>query len=286
MITWAQNFEDIYIRKFYDNFANQYVDSDKFMNFIDIGAWEPVLDSVSKHFIDSGWSGLLIDANPEIVKKIKNEYLGNKNISVLNFAVTNSNQKYVSLFVPKNTTGWASLNVGHVESLSEDYSCIKVQAIGLDDLILSYNKFIFFVKIDAETYEENIIQPHVNNGQVVLFVLEKVSDKIIDLMKKKNYDYKFNDGLNGYFVNNNFDKVKSPLPINVIEDANWVPAKKHFLAASLVSEYNLKIEELKEQIVKLNFENVKLELNLNQVTNSLSMKVTLPLRKLKNLFRK
>ena len=105
-------------------------------------------------------------------------------------------------------------------------------------------------------------------------------------MKKKNYDYKFNDGLNGYFVNNNFDKVKSPLPINVIEDANWVPAKKHFLAASLVSEYKIKIEELKEQIVKLNYENVKLESNLNQVTNSLSMKVTLPLRKLKNLFRK
>lgn len=54
MITsYAQNFEDILL---YRTFKHQ-----KKGHYVDIGAWHPVQDSVTKLFYDLGWSGINVE---------------------------------------------------------------------------------------------------------------------------------------------------------------------------------------------------------------------------------
>lgn len=56
MVSYAQNFEDVYLaRAFRGQTAGTYVD---------VGAWDPVADSVTKHFYDLGWSGVNIEPIP------------------------------------------------------------------------------------------------------------------------------------------------------------------------------------------------------------------------------
>lgn len=53
MISYAQNFEDVVLNRVFHGVANG--------RYIDIGAWHPTLDSVTKHFYDHGWSGVNVE---------------------------------------------------------------------------------------------------------------------------------------------------------------------------------------------------------------------------------
>ncbi len=53
MLTYAQNFEDVILARL---FAEK---SDGF--YIDIGAWDPTLHSVTRHFYDQGWRGINVE---------------------------------------------------------------------------------------------------------------------------------------------------------------------------------------------------------------------------------
>jgi FkbM family methyltransferase len=63
MISYAQNFEDVVLnRVFHDVACGRY---------IDIGGYDPEIDSVTKHFYDRGWSGL----NVEPVERFHRKFL-------------------------------------------------------------------------------------------------------------------------------------------------------------------------------------------------------------------
>jgi len=53
MLTYAQNFEDVMLARL---FAGQ---EDGF--YIDIGAWDPTLHSVTRHFYELGWRGINVE---------------------------------------------------------------------------------------------------------------------------------------------------------------------------------------------------------------------------------
>lgn len=53
MISYAQNFEDVVLNRVFHN-----VDQG---HYIDIGAFDPAIDSVTKHFYDRGWSGVNVE---------------------------------------------------------------------------------------------------------------------------------------------------------------------------------------------------------------------------------
>ena len=53
MISYAQNFEDVVLERVFHGVANG--------RYIDIGGYDPVQDSVTKHFYDRGWSGVNVE---------------------------------------------------------------------------------------------------------------------------------------------------------------------------------------------------------------------------------
>lgn len=63
MISYAQNFEDVMLdRVFKDLDAGFY---------IDVGAWDPDSDSVTRHFYERGWRGVNIEPNPAYLARLR-----------------------------------------------------------------------------------------------------------------------------------------------------------------------------------------------------------------------
>lgn len=56
MISYAQNFEDVILARVFKGQTSGF--------YIDVGVWQPTVDSVSRHFYDLGWSGVNIEALP------------------------------------------------------------------------------------------------------------------------------------------------------------------------------------------------------------------------------
>lgn len=53
MISYAQNFEDVVLNRVFHTITQGH--------YIDIGAFDPAIDSVTKHFYDRGWSGVNVE---------------------------------------------------------------------------------------------------------------------------------------------------------------------------------------------------------------------------------
>jgi FkbM family methyltransferase len=62
MISYAQNFEDVMLWRALKDI--------KYGVYIDVGANDPVIDSVTKIFYDQGWSGINIEPIPQWYEKL------------------------------------------------------------------------------------------------------------------------------------------------------------------------------------------------------------------------
>jgi FkbM family methyltransferase len=75
MISYAQNFEDVVLSRVFHG-----VDRGR---YIDIGAFDPVIDSVTKHFYDRGWSGVNVEAVERFHRKFVEQRPRDWNINVV-----------------------------------------------------------------------------------------------------------------------------------------------------------------------------------------------------------
>jgi FkbM family methyltransferase len=56
MITYAQNFEDVMLERLFQGTDCGF--------YVDIGAWDPTIHSVTQHFYDKGWHGINVEPIP------------------------------------------------------------------------------------------------------------------------------------------------------------------------------------------------------------------------------
>ncbi|HEX4169523.1 MAG TPA: FkbM family methyltransferase [Bryobacteraceae bacterium] len=65
MISYAQNFEDVMLRRVFRDRTDGF--------YVDVGAMDPVTESVTKFFYDQGWSGINIEPNEWFYNKLMQE---------------------------------------------------------------------------------------------------------------------------------------------------------------------------------------------------------------------
>jgi hypothetical protein len=65
MLSYAQNREDVLLARALSSVKNGF--------YVDVGANDPVHDSVTKHFYDQGWSGINIEASPTWFAKLQEQ---------------------------------------------------------------------------------------------------------------------------------------------------------------------------------------------------------------------
>lgn len=63
MISYAQNGEDVVLARLFDR--------QPVGHYVDVGAWDPVIDSVTKHFYDRGWRGVNVEPHPQCAAQLR-----------------------------------------------------------------------------------------------------------------------------------------------------------------------------------------------------------------------
>src|SRR5438105_3464493 len=102
LISYAQNGEDILLHRALHDVKNGF--------YVDVGAWDPTLDSVTKHFYDRGWRGINIEPG-QIFQKLAAERPEDLN---LNIAVSDRSG-LVELYESPANSGLSSLEIAHVD---------------------------------------------------------------------------------------------------------------------------------------------------------------------------
>src|SRR5688572_29493242 len=115
MISYAQNFEDVILARTFRGISSGF--------YIDVGAWDPTVDSVTRHFYDSGWSGINIEPNPLFYERLVLERPRDIN---LNCAVSDAPE--VGPFYVFDDTGTSTFDKGISDYFSSRFSVREIKA--------------------------------------------------------------------------------------------------------------------------------------------------------------
>ena len=206
-ITYAQNREDIILSGFFTEIKRGF--------YVDIGANEPTLDSVTKYFYDKGWSGINVEPIPVLYEKLKEERPRDINV---NLGIGDKKGTAILRYYPHGD-GLSTMSDKMAKSYEErpTQSTLKVDKITvpvvtLNDLFEKYakNKTINFIKIDVEGYEEAVIKGNDwkrYRPQIICIEANHVFDDWKSILHKSKYSIVFFDGLNEYYAAEEFKKT-------------------------------------------------------------------------------
>lgn len=269
MISYAQNFEDVILQRALSKIVRGY--------YIDIGAQEPEVDSVSNHFYSSGWSGINVEPVPlfaEALRKARPRDI------VLEKAITVMNGP-IELFEIENT-GLSTL----LGSLNEKYisegrisNTLIVETLTLDALFETITEEeVHWMKIDVEGSEEFTLRSwqksEVRPWIVVVEATEPTTQNSSfnaweGILLDKDYSYVYGDGLNRFYLHKNHSELKDffAFPPNIFDDFELSGQGSQPFTRLL----NRKVEELQNSKEDLhgqvnNLQNINQELN-GQVDN-------------------
>src|SRR5690554_3122350 len=148
LISYAQNFEDVMLWRALKHVENGF--------YIDIGAQDPVIDSVSLVFYEHGWRGVHIEPTDYYSRKLKKS---RPDEIVTQVAIGGFDEKLE--FYDFSGTGLSTADKTIAEQHSADgFQSIKkeVASTTLDDLLSSYaQREIHWLKIDVEGFEKKVI---------------------------------------------------------------------------------------------------------------------------------
>jgi len=148
MISYAQNREDVLLARAFEQQTSGF--------YIDIGANHPTYDSVTRHFYESGWSGINVEPG-ETYSELARERPRDTN---LNLAI--SNRPGTIAYYEFPGTGLSTLCVAEVAArMDEGRTPVQrqVEALTLKSICESYvSREIDFISIDVEGHEREVIE--------------------------------------------------------------------------------------------------------------------------------
>lgn len=149
MISHAQNFEDVILRRLFHHVERGF--------YIDAGAWDPDQDSVTKHFYDRGWSGLNIEPVPRFHERFVRKRPRDIN---LNCVVSDTEGELT--FKEYGESGLSTLceqfRPETVIGMGFPRSEYKVRSATLASLVREWRiSEVHFLKIDVEGAERQVL---------------------------------------------------------------------------------------------------------------------------------
>jgi FkbM family methyltransferase len=150
MISYAQNGEDVRLARVFGHQSQGF--------YIDIGACDPLLDSVTKHFYDRGWTGINIEPGAQAFGALAAARPRDRNLNVGLSDRTGLRTFYEAV----DSLGMSSFNEDFVGGLRRDgYACVErpVAVRTLAEICAEEvgERPIDFLKIDVEGHEWAVI---------------------------------------------------------------------------------------------------------------------------------
>jgi len=148
-ISYAQNFEDVMLWRALKHVENGF--------YIDIGAQDPVVDSVSLAFYERGWRGIHV----EPVLDYANQLAAARPDETIIPAVVGSGSGLLTFFAFPNTGLSTSNSIIAQRHQKNGFQCVetKVPFISLDEILeANNNRPVHWLKLDVEGVEKNVLE--------------------------------------------------------------------------------------------------------------------------------
>jgi len=216
MISYAQNFEDVILNRVFWGKTGGF--------YVDVGAWDPTVDSVTRHFYDLGWSGINVEPATEPFGALQNQRPRDINLNVALGDCMETRD-----FFEVHDTGLSTFRTEILDDLPKfgfDHVVRPVEVTTLNEVCQTHvDGPIDFMKIDVEGWEEAVIRggdwqtfrPAVLVIEAVLPRLDAFSEAasppsnaangnapvrtgFASLLSDEGYELCFFDGLNEFYV--------------------------------------------------------------------------------------
>jgi len=298
-VSYAQNYEDVMLWR-----ALKHIDKGF---YIDVGAWSPDIDSVSKAFHERGWQGINIEPNPGYIAQYAEKRRKDINLCV---AVSDHVGEAEMYFV--SNPGLSSLDrsiaEGHI-SLGWETTPANVKIRTLVDICEEHclKRDIHFLKIDAEGFEEQVLRgndwAHFRPWVIVVEATLPMSqvenhEEWEPILLNARYSLAYVDGLNRFYVAVEHEELLAAFkyPPNVFDDLKVITevqseakakqaeekAKqaeaKAKQAESKAKQAESKAKQTEAEAKQTEAEAEKIRIELHRVYNSRSWQITEPLR--------
>jgi len=238
MISYAQNFEDVILNRLFHNVPVG--------RYIDVGAYDPVVDSVTKHFYDKGWSGVNVEPVTRFHAKFEEQRPRDWNLNVV-LGPKQGKVEFSEWGDSGLSTYCDTMDAKALKSLGLAKTTHSVSMITLADVTSQLDgQDVHFLKIDVEGAERDVLlggEWRAFRPRVIL--LEAIKAKLPGcdiysfeptwfewegLLFQNGYEFGLFDGLNRYYYRREEPSLRAPLsyPANVTDQFALVPG--HFLA--------------------------------------------------------
>ena len=243
-VSHAQNFEDVLLWR-----ALRDVEGGR---YLDIGAQDPIADSVSLGFYELGWRGTHVEATPHYAARLR---AARPDELVIQAAVTDNPGpiQFYELIETGLSTGRPDIAQEH-ERAGYAQRKLIVPCARLDHILEMASGDIHWMKIDVEGMEGEVLRSwgdsSVRPWVLVIEATYPNSQKPthaewLELVLKRGYREVFYDGLSRYFVHHSQTKREAAFdaPANVFD--GFAISRLHFCARSLRAE----IEEAEQHVI-------------------------------------
>ena len=228
-VSHAQNFEDILINRFFAGRAGFY---------LDVGAGDPLLDSVTAGLYKRGWHGINLEPGLKNFRKLERARKRDVNLRV---AAGDKRRMAKFVFSPNlHESSADSLVASDLIKKTGSWS-ESVQVDTLDSILETWSKgtSVDLIKIDVEGYEVDVLRGlNLLRWKPKLVLVELVnghvdnSIEIQDMLSRAGYLQAHFDSLNGFFVHvEDFEYGSSIFQFGVTYQDNFMKSQHYRLWA-------------------------------------------------------
>ncbi len=277
-VSYAQNFEDIMLWRALKHIKDGF--------YIDVGAWSPDIDSVTKAFYEAGWHGINIEPHPEYNNQYSEARKKDINLCVaVSDRVGDTEMYFVS------NPGLSSLDKGIAEGhkiLGWESTPTNIKTTTLTHICNEHclKKDIHFLKIDVEGFEKQVIKGNdwlCFRPWVVVVEATRPMSQIENhedwepLLLHADYIFAYADGLNRFYVSREHEELLPAFkyPPNVFDQFQLAAAKQ---AIQQIVQAEAKATHAENKTIQAETKVEQLHVELRSIYTSNSWRITTPLR--------
>ncbi len=278
-ISYAQNFEDVMLWRALKHIDNGF--------YIDIGAQDPVIDSVSLAFYEHGWRGVHVEPSHQFAKKLR---LARPDETVFQVAIGSSSDDLV--FFEFKDTGLSTADVEIARRhIASGYSHVQttVSVISLDILFQNFKDHdIHWLKLDVEGMEKSALESWVtSSARPWIIVVESTKPSTQELshyeweplILQKNYKFVYFDGLNCFYLAiEHLDLTPAfSSPPNIFDDfllSGQASQPFYKLVEEKLLKEKAKTQKAESKALEAKKESLLFKSKLNEIYDSRSWKIT------------
>ena len=309
----AQNFEDVMLYRALGDVEAGF--------YIDVGAQDPDIDSVSKAFFVRGWRGIHIEPVPEYAERLRAARPGD---TIIEAAASNMMGTTALTVFPMTglSTADPMVAANHIaRGVDHQPEPLIVSTVTLADVAAELEaRTVHWLKIDVEGHEQAVLEgwdPSLLRPWVIVVEATLPNDRTVSYadwepkLRKAGYQCVYDDGLNRFYIEpsredlarafssppNPFDNIRlsrhSALCQDLVSeyhaqtlDQQAQILDQHIAAAAQVQAYEAEIAALRYEGDLLTAERDELHRRVTAILASLSWRMTGPLRRALSLIRR